>query len=416
MINKDFFLALSDLEREKGIKKDVFISTLETALTSACKKNFGEATNVSVKLNPEKCTIRVYKYKNIVSEVVDPDKEISLKDARLVKKSFKLGEILSEEIVPKEFGRIAAQTAKQVVMQRLRETERELAVAEYQQKEDEIITVVVRRVEGSNIFVEMGNSQMEGILMAGDQVRGERYEPNSKLKVYVKRVKNDIHGPQVVVSRSNFGLVKKLFENEVPEIRSNIVEIKGIVREAGYRTKMAVYSNDENVDAVGSCVGSRGARVNAVVSELNGEKIDIIEWSAEPADFIARALSPAKVFSVQADENSKSARVVVPDDKLSLAIGKDGQNARLAARLTGWKIDVKSYSDFVKPSDGEAGDAAEADAADETKIDGAVTEKPKTKRTHKKPEKIAAVSTTVSETAIDTLSDSLNDLSIEDEL
>jgi N utilization substance protein A len=415
MINKDFFLALSDLEREKGIKKDVFISTLETALTSACKKNFGEAASVSVKLNPEKSTIKVYKYKNIVTEVVDPDKEILLKDARLIKKSFNVGDILSEEIVPKEFGRIAAQTAKQVVMQRLRETERELAITEYQQKEDEIIAVVVRRVEGTSVFVEMGNSQMEGVLMAGDQVRGERYEPNAKLKVYVKRVKNDIHGPQVVVSRSNLGLVKKLFENEVPEIRNNIVEIKSIVREAGYRTKIAVYSNDDNIDAVGSCVGSRGARVNAIVSELNGEKIDIVEWSDDPADFIARALSPAKVFSVQADENSRSARVVVPDDKLSLAIGRDGQNARLAARLTGWKIDVKPYSDFIKPSDTDAESAIEAatETVGEVKT-VAVKKEPKTKKKKAAEEKTAAQAAAVLD--IDTLSDTLNDLNIEDEL
>lgn len=348
MIKKDFFLALEDLEKEKGIKKDVFIAALETALTSACKRNYGEATNVQVKLNPEKSTIKIYKYKRIVAEVTDPDKEISLADAKLIKKSFKIGDVVSNEIEPKDFGRIAAQTAKQVVYQKLRETERELAINEYQEKEGEIITVIVRRNEGNNIFVEMGNSQMEGLLRVADQVRGERYEPNQRLKVYVKQVQSDNKGAHVLVSRTSFGLVKKLFENEVPEIRGGIVEIKGIVREAGYRSKIAVHSNTPGIDAVGSCVGNRGARVNAIVAELNGEKIDIIEWSANPAEYIARALSPAKVLTVAANEETKSALVVVPDEKLSLAIGKDGQNVRLAARLTNWKIDVKSYSDSLK--------------------------------------------------------------------
>jgi N utilization substance protein A len=356
MINKDFFLALDDLEREKGIKKDVFIATLETALTSACKRNYGEAVNVQVKLNPEKNTIRIFKYKKIVDEVTDPDKEISLTEARETKKSFKTGDILSEEITPRDFGRIAAQTAKQVVYQKLRETERELAINEYQEKEGEIITVVVRRSEGANIMVEMGNSQMEGLLRLSDQVRGERYEPNMRIKVYVKQVQSDNRGAHVLVSRSSFGLVKKLFENEVPEIRGGLVEIKGLVREAGYRSKIAVASNAAGVDAVGACVGNRGARVNAVVGELNGEKIDIIEWSANPAEYIARALSPAKVLTVAANEDTKAALVVVPDEKLSLAIGKDGQNVRLAARLTGWKIDVKSYNDSLKEPN--ASDAA----------------------------------------------------------
>lgn len=353
MINKDFFAALEDLEREKGIKKDVFIAALETALTSACKRAYGEESNVQVKLNPEKNTIRIYKYKRIVAEVADPDKEISLAEARQTKKSFKIGEIVSTEIMPRDFGRIAAQTAKQVVMQKLRETERDLAINEYQEKEGEIITVVVRRSEGANIFVEMGNSQMEGLLRVSDQVRGERYEPNQRIKVFVKQVQSDNKGAHVLVSRTSAGLVKKLFENEVPEIRGGIVEIKGIVREAGYRSKIAVYSNTAGIDAVGSCVGNRGARVNAIVAELGGEKIDIIEWSANPAEYIARALSPAKVLTVAANEETKSALVVVPDEKLSLAIGKDGQNVRLAARLTTWKIDVKSLSDSQKEQPAE---------------------------------------------------------------
>ncbi len=345
MINKDFFLALEDLEKEKGIEPEVFYKALENALTFACKKNFGEAYDVTVKVNPEKATIRVYAYKTVVDEVEDPDKQISLDEAREIKKSYKVGDTVMNEIFPREFGRIAAQTAKQVVMQTLRETERNNTLNQFMEKENELLVGVVQRIrEDGSVFVEIGKNQMEGILMPVDQIPNEKFSVGDRIKVYVKKVKDSGKGAQVVLSRASFGFVKRLFENEVPEIRAGIVIVKAIAREAGYRTKIAVWSNDEQIDAVGACVGNKGVRVNAIVSELNGEKIDIIPWSPDALDYIARSLSPAKVLMVQANEETKEAKVIVPDNKLSLAIGKEGQNARLAARLTGWKIDVKSYS------------------------------------------------------------------------
>lgn len=344
MINKDFFLALEDLEREKGISAETFLVALEAALILAYKKNYGESSSIIVKLAPEKNTIKVYAIKNIVEEVLDPDKEISLEDAKKIKKSCKIGDDLKQEVTPKSFGRIAAQTAKQVMLQKLREAERDVAMEEFTEKENEIFTGIIRRIEGRNIFIDIGKGQLEAILMGSDQVQGEKYNINDKIKVYVKKVRNTLKGPQVVVSRTSTGLVKRLFENEVPEIRQNVVVVKSIARDPGNRTKIAVYSQDATVDAIGACVGNRGVRVNAIVSELGGEKIDIIPWCEDQLEFIAMALSPAKVLMVQANYDEKSAKVIVPDDKLSLAIGKDGQNARLAARLTGWKIDVKSLT------------------------------------------------------------------------
>ena len=343
-MNKEFFQALEDLVNEKGLDFDMLISTLENALSIAYKRQFNIAGNVRIKMNPEKCTVKFCMVKNIVDEVVDPDNEISLEAARQTKKSYKIGDVYEQEFIPKQFGRIAAQTAKQVVMQKLREAERENTIAEFEDKENEIQNCIVRRVENKTVFVEIGGGQIEGILLPADQVPGENYTVNQSLKVYVKRVKNDGRNAQIIVSRSAVGLVRKLFENEVPEIKQGLVQIKGIAREAGQRTKIAICSLDPNLDAVGACVGQKGCRVNAIVNELNGEKIDIILWSEDPLEFIAKALSPAKVVRVTAIEGEKVARVIVPDDKLSLAIGKDGQNARLAARLTGWKIDVKSES------------------------------------------------------------------------
>ncbi len=350
MISKDFFLALDDLEREKGISKEVFIQALENALTFACKKHFGEATNVEVKLNPEKATIKVYSYKNIVDTVEDPDKEISLEEAREIKKSYELGDKVAKEIAPKEFSRIAAQTAKQVIMQTLKEIEKNQIYDQYSEKENEMLIGVVSRVkDDGTVYVEIGKNQMEGVLMPADQIPGEKFKFGDKIKVYLKRVKDGTKGVQVVLSRTCTGFVKRLFESEVPEIRAGIVVIKSIAREAGYRTKIAVYSTDPDVDAVGACVGAKGVRINAISNnELNGEKIDVIPWSEDSLDFIASALSPAKVYMVQGSEESKEAKVIVPDDKLSLAIGREWQNARLAARLTNWKIDVKSYSNAVK--------------------------------------------------------------------
>lgn len=342
MINKDFFLALDDLEREKKIKREVFIEALETALVAAYKKNFGEAKSVEVRLLPERNTIKVVAYKTIVEEVENPEKEISLETAKEIKKSYKVGDIVAEEVTPKEFGRIAAQTAKQVIMQRLREAEGELAYNEIIKKEDSLVTGVVRRIDGNNVYVDIG--KMEAVMMPQDQSPAEKYNVNETLKVYVKKVKQGPKGPQIIVSRSTPNFVKCLFEMEVPEIAAGIVTIKSIVREAGYRTKLAVASDDSSVDPVGACVGNRGIRVNTVVAELGGEKIDIIPWCADALEFVARALSPAKVIMVEVNDEEKTAKVIVPDDKLSLAIGKSGQNARLAARLTGWKIDVKSYS------------------------------------------------------------------------
>ena len=350
MINKDFFLALEDLEREKGIAKDVFISALENALSKACKKNFGEETNVQVKLNPEKNTIRVFSFKIIVEEVVDPDKEIALEEARKQKKSYKIGDEVVIEINPKDFSRIAAQTAKQVITQTLKEAEKTMAFSQFSEKENEMLVGIVTRIkEDGTIFVEIGKNQMEGIIMPADQIPNEKFNVGDKIKAYVKKVRESLKGVQVVLSRACVGFVKRLFESEVPEIRVGIVEIKSIAREAGYRTKIAVWSTDPEIDAVGACVGAKGVRVNAISNnELSGEKIDVIPWSEDNLDFIARALSPAKVLMVLADEESKEAKVIVPDDKLSLAIGREGQNARLAARLSGWKIDVKSYTTAIQ--------------------------------------------------------------------
>ena len=348
MVNKDFFLALADLEAGKGISESVFIEALQNALASAYKKQYESgASIVEVKLNPEKSTIKFYTVKTAVAEVEDKEKEISLAEAQLIKKSYKLGDEVYEEFVPKDFGRIAAQTAKQVILQKLHETERDNTLSEFSDKKDELMSCVVRKIDAKNVYVELGKGQIEGLMLPQDQVPGEKYEVNDRLKVYVKNIKNNGRNAQVLVSRAAAGLVKRLFEIEVPEIKSGAVVIKSISREAGQRTKMAIFSEDAQVDAVGACVGNKGARVNAVVEELGGEKVDIILWSENPLEFIAKALSPAKVVSVtQVDE--KSAIAVVPDDKLSLAIGRDGQNARLAARLTGWKIDVKSESAAAK--------------------------------------------------------------------
>ena len=347
MINQDFFLALDELERQKGISKEEFLQALENALCIAYKKNSGESSAVEVRLNAEKNSIKIYSIRNVVEEVVDAEKEISLEDARLIKKSYKVGDQISAEIKSKDFGRIAAQTAKQVLLQKLREIEHENTINEFEDKEGELMACTVRRIEDGNVYVEIGGNQIEGVLMPRDQVPGEKYELNQKLNVYVKRVKNTGRLAQIVVSRTANGLVKRLFENEVPEIRQGIVVVKGVARDPGQRTKIAIYSEDPSVDAVGACVGNKGARVNAIVNELGGEKIDIIPWSENPLEYISSALSPARVVKV-VQTGDDSAMAVVPDDKLSLAIGRSGQNARLAVRLTGWKIDVKSESGALK--------------------------------------------------------------------
>ena len=347
MINKDFFSALEDLAEQKKIDKKYFLDSLEIALTAAYKKNFGEAQAASVELNPEKSTIKVYKYKNIVAtedEVIDPDKEICIAEAKNIKKTAKVGDQLREEVTPKNFGRVAAQIARQVVMQRLREAEQNIAREELSEKENELITCIINRIEAGAVYVDIPGTQSEGVLQAQDQIPGENYVVGSRLKVYVKPLREGSKASCVSVTRSTPGFVKRLFELEVPEIESGEVVIKSIVREAGERTKMAVYSENRNLDPVGACVGNKGMRVAAIINELNGEKIDIIEWSENNLEYIARALSPAKVDTVYSLETPNSARAVVADDKLSLAIGKKGQNVRLAVKLTGWNIDVKSES------------------------------------------------------------------------
>lgn len=306
MINKDFFLALDELEMQKKINKEAFIEALESALTSAYKKSCGEAKYALVKLVPEKNTIKVYSYKTIVEEVEDPDKEISLEEARKIKKSYVIGDNVVKEESTKEFGRIAAQTAKQVVMQKLKEMERQIATSELAEKEDELLTTVVKRIDNNVIYVQIPGSHSEGVMLETDQIPGEKFREGDRIKVYVKKIKDGLRGPQIQVSRSNIGFVRKLFELEVPEVASGEVIIKNIARDAGNRTKVAVYSEKANVDAVGACVGNRGVRINTIVSELNGEKVDLVLYSEDALEYIARALSPAKIISVETNESLKA--------------------------------------------------------------------------------------------------------------
>ena len=377
MVNKDFFLALDELDQTKNISKQFFIDALQDALVAAYKKNFGEGKAVEVRLIPERNAIRVIAYKTVVTEVTDPDTQILLEEAKAIKKSAKEGDTITEEVTPKEFGRIAAGTAKQVIIQRLREAERSAAYKELEDKLDQLVTGIVRRIENGTIYIELATSQVEGVLMPNDQIPGESYNVNDRIKVYVKKLRDNYRGTQAIVSRTSTGFVKRLFEAEVPEINAGLVTIKGIVREAGYRTKIAIHSEDKTVDALGACVGNRGVRINSIIGELGGEKIDIIEWSQDSFEYIARALSPAKVSEVQVNDELHSSLAIVPDDKLSLAIGKSGQNVRLASKLTGWKIDVKSESQYAEMNQTvrKLGDDAEVAAtaeqsAEDINIDG----------------------------------------------
>ncbi len=344
MINKDFFQALEELETTKKINADQLIEALESALTSAYKKMYGEAKSAEVKLNPEKNTIKIYSYKTVVSEVENPDKEISLEDAKKIKSSYEIGDTIAQEENTKDFGRIAAQTAKQVVMQKLKEIEKQITLGELSEKEDELLTCVVKRIDQGVVYVQIAGSHTEGVMLEQDQIPGETFHVNDRIKVYVKKIKDSFKGVQIQVSRSNIGFLRKLFEIEVPEIESGEVVIKNIARDPGNRSKVAIMATKPHIDALGACVGNRGVRINTIMSEINGEKIDLVPYSDDPMEYIANALSPAKVISVEINESLKSSRVIVPDDKLSLAIGKGGQNVRLAARLTGWKIDVKPES------------------------------------------------------------------------
>ncbi len=341
-MNKEFIEALDEIARSRGIKKEVIISAIEQALISAFRHNFDSAQNVKVTVDNITGDVAVYALKTVAEQVEDPNMQVSVEDAKKVRPYYGPGDVVEIEVTPKKFGRIAAQTAKQVVMQRIREAEHGVIYEEYVEKENEILTAIIQRIEGKTVFVELGRT--EGVLDQTQQIPDEKYEIGQRMKVYVLEVYRNAKGPSVTVSRTHPGLVKRLFELEVPEIHSGVVQIKSMAREAGYRTKMAVYSTDNAIDPVGACVGPKGSRVESVVTELRGEKIDIIRWSSDPVEYIANALSPAKVIGVFVNEKEKAAKVIVLDNQLSLAIGKEGQNARLAAKLTGWKIDIKSQS------------------------------------------------------------------------
>ena len=339
-MNTELLEALNILEQEKNISKDTLLEAIEQSLIQACKNHFGKADNVKVNIDPDTCDFGVYAEKTVVEEVEDPVMEISLANAKMLDSKYELGDVVNVEIKSKEFGRIATQNAKNVILQKIREEERKVLYNEYFEKEKDVVTGIVQRNLGRNISVNLG--KVDGILSESEQVKTEHFRPTERIKVYVLEVKDTPKGPKIQVSRTHPELVKRLFESEVTEVRDGIVEIRSIAREAGSRTKIAVWSNDPDVDPVGACVGMNGARVNAIVEELRGEKIDIINWDDNPAFLIENALSPAKVISVMADPDEKTAQVIVPDYQLSLAIGKEGQNARLAARLTGYKIDIKS--------------------------------------------------------------------------
>lgn len=335
--------ALIALEKQKGISRDVLIEAIEAALVTAYKRNFNQAQNVRVDLNMDKGTMLVFSRKDVVEEVLDERLHISLEAAKIINPAFELGDIVEQEVTPRNFGRIAAQTAKQVVTQRVREAERGMIYEEYVDREEDIVNGIVERLDARNIYVGLG--KVEAVLPVNEQILTETYHPHERIKVFITKVERSTRGPQVFVSRTHPGLLRRLFEMEVPEIYDGIVEIKSIAREAGDRSKISVVAHNQDVDPVGSCVGAKGSRVQTIVNELNGEKIDIVEWSEDPAIFVANALSPSKVLDVQVNEEGKSTTVVVPDYQLSLAIGKRGQNARLAAKLTGWKIDIKSETD-----------------------------------------------------------------------
>lgn len=339
----ELMLALEQIEKEKGISREVIIEAIEKSLLDACKKDFGKSDNITVNMDRETGAIEVYAAKTVVEEVTDDATEISLEKALMISSRHAVGDIVNVEITPKNFGRIAAQQARSVIVQTIKEEEKKALYEHFYCKEKDVVTGVVQRYVGKNISVSL-DDKMDALLMENEQIKSEHYRPTDRIKLYIVEVKETNKGPKVIVSRTHPELVKRLFEKEVTEVADGTVEIKSISREAGSRSKIAVWSNDPNVDPVGACVGMNGNRVNAIVDDLKGEKIDIITWSEDPAIFIENSLSPSKVVSVNVNEEEKSAQVVVPDYQLSLAIGKEGQNARLAARLTGYKIDIKSES------------------------------------------------------------------------
>lgn len=345
-MNTEFLEALKDLEKEKGISVDVLLEAIEAALLSAYKRNFGSLQNAKIHIDRESGDCKVFAQRNVVETVEDPRVEVSITEAQVINPRYELGDVLETEVTPRNFGRIAAQTAKQVVVQRIREAERNIIYEEFANREGDIINGVVQRIEQKNVFIELG--KIEAILTPSEQMPGETYNQGDRIKAYIVEVKKTTKGPQIFVSRTHPGLLKRLFELEVPELQEGVVELKSIAREAGYRSKIAVYSREENVDPVGACVGPKGMRVQTIVNELRGEKIDIIKWDSDSSKYVASSLSPAKVVAVEVWEDEKVARVIVPDYQLSLAIGKEGQNARLAAKLTGWKIDIKSESQMAE--------------------------------------------------------------------
>ena len=335
--------ALNILEKEKGISREVLVDAIEAALISAYRRNFNQAQNVRIDLNLDRGTMRVFARKDVVDEVFDSRLEISLDEAKNINPNYQLEDVVELEVTPKDFGRIAAQTAKQVVTQRVREAERGIIYSEFIDREEDIMTGIVQRQDSRFIYVSLG--KIEALLPVNEQMPNEQYKPHDRIKVFITKVEKTSKGPQIFVSRSHPGLLKRLFEIEVPEIFDGTVEIKSVAREAGDRSKISVHADNQEVDPVGSCVGQKGQRVQAIVNELKGEKIDIVKWSDDPVVFVANALSPSKVLEVIVNEPAKATTVIVPDYQLSLAIGKRGQNARLAAKLTGWKIDIKSETD-----------------------------------------------------------------------
>ncbi len=343
--NKELILALEELEKEKGIKKEYLLEAIETALVTAYKRNFDSLENVRVEMDHQTGATHVYAIKEVMEKANDEDTEISLKEAQKINPDLKEGDTVETEIVPRDFGRIAAQTAKQVIIQKLREVEREIVYNEFNERKGEIVSGLIQKADHNIVVMDLG--KLEGVMPLKEQIPTEHYKVNDKIKGYVLDVEKGAKGaPLVIVSRSHPDFVRKLLEFEIPEIYEGVIEIKSVSRDPGYRSKVAVYSPDQNIDPVGSCVGQKGVRIQNVINELNGEKIDVIEWNEDPSIYIASALLPAKILAVDIKEEEKFAQVVVPDDQLSLAIGKSGQNARLAARLTNWKIDIKSETQF----------------------------------------------------------------------
>lgn len=341
-MNADFILAIQELGKEKGIEPELLFQAVEEALVTAYKKNFGSVQNVRVDMNKQSGEIHVYAQRTVVDNEVVEANEISLEDAKEIDARYEVDDIVEIEVTPKNFGRIAAQNAKQVVVQRIREAERGMVYERFQSREQDIVTGIIQRMENKNVYIDLG--KVEAVLTVNEQIPGEIYQYHERMKTYIIEVKRTNKGPQIMVSRTHPGLLKRLFELEVPEIHDGVVEIKSVAREPGMRSKISVYTQDENIDPVGACVGHKGMRVQTIVNELRGEKIDIVKYSEDPAQYVANALSPAKVVSTEVNLDEKICRVVVPDYQLSLAIGKEGQNARLAAKLTGWKIDIKSES------------------------------------------------------------------------